>query len=174
MPNHFQECSLSLDGPLPSHIQLSNYFAADVGLGMIYSRLMPGQNSIHEYTLYFQFKRENKQTNNTYYTDVTILFSFSKILKTLCSSSGLYINRWQRQMNQPMSQNRSVTKLDRKLDILIPRPKISSSRWEQTDSQPQLWYVFALPLHECKFTRRQQNFFSVSEDVFLCSTQRTN
>ena len=112
MPNHCQECSLSLGAPLQSHIQHWNYIVADIGLGMIYSRLTPGLNSIPEYTSYLQFNRENKQ-RNTYCIDFIILFSFSEILKMLCSSSGLNINSWPRQTNQPMSQSRSVTRLGR-------------------------------------------------------------
>lgn len=96
MPNCFQECSLSLGALLPSHIQYWNYIVADIGS----ESFTPGlcQDWILSVIILhiFNLKEKTDKQTNTYYIDVTILFWFSKILKSICSSSGLYINRWQR------------------------------------------------------------------------------
>lgn len=84
MLNHFHKCSLSLDALLSSHIQHWNYIAADIGWEMVCFRLMPELNPIHEYTSYFQFKSENKETNkpvlHSCYHTIFILQNIENIL----------------------------------------------------------------------------------------------
>lgn len=82
-------------------------------LRIVYSRLMPGLNSIRDYTSYFQFKRENRQTNkhllHRCYHTILILQNIEKYLFLF---RPLY-QQMTKKMNQPMPQSRSVTKLGR-------------------------------------------------------------